>query len=379
MLKKLIYMLLAVLICIFIVACSEMSTNSDSMQYSTEQAVEHSVQMENPTDKQTTAIVVHIAINPELKIHVGSDGNVFDVECLNDDAKVINGKVSIIGKSCKYAIVLILNEAVQQSFLENDGEIKITVSVTEEIEKQLDTWNNEVISGVTQALEDNKLNAKISFNSQVMKVTKEENDVQNNHIPSENKDGDIPVDNSLKENAADGNTVIKDEDGTITVIDKLVLDQYGNIICPQYAGQTIVTTDENGDVWNITYDENGYEVAAFTEYTDGLGFQWRGIKEYLADGRSIVNTCHYINGEWEPRTLYHDNGILAKDVGVSGHGLTVTYYDKNGHPMEIYSVDNFDNPTHIIYNADGSFTVTTNKKDGTIEILHYDKNGNEKH
>ena len=95
MLKKLIYMLLAVLICIFIVACSEMSTNSDSMQYSTEQAVEHSVQMENPTDKQTTAIVVHIAINPELKIHVGSDGNVFDVECLNDDAKVINGKVSI--------------------------------------------------------------------------------------------------------------------------------------------------------------------------------------------------------------------------------------------------------------------------------------------
>jgi hypothetical protein len=81
--KKLIALFLAAALCFSLGACGGgTQTNSNGTQQGTENA-------------QTLAIVVHIVINPEFKIHINNNGNVFDVECLNEDAKAVNETVSI--------------------------------------------------------------------------------------------------------------------------------------------------------------------------------------------------------------------------------------------------------------------------------------------
>lgn len=239
--KKLIALFLAAVLCFSLGACGDgTQTNSNGAQQGAE----------NVTNEQTVA-VVHIVINPEFKIRINNYGNVFDVECLNDDAKAVNEKISITGVDCEDAIVLILQETVNQGFLKDGGKIDIIVAVAEEISNETDIWHETVMNGVTQVQAENKLNVAITFSFETMQPQREENSDQTDPVPPEN-----PENNALHETDANGNTVIETENGFVTV------DKNGNKVQEIY-------TAADGTVITQNYDENGDMVQAIHAAKDG--------------------------------------------------------------------------------------------------------------
>ena len=157
-------------------------------------------------------------------------------------------------------------------------------------------------------------------------------------------------------------------------------DANGVYYYPDFAGQSRVFIDENGDSWNNTYDAQGYIVESYREWTDPMGFVWRDYMETRPDGSRGAVTYHLWNGNWEPKVMYHPNGVVSKEVlGQSGHGLSVGYYNTDGALTDVYGWDNFDCPNHLVYNADGSYVCYTTEPDGSVSTAYYDANGNEIH
>jgi hypothetical protein len=102
--------------------------------------------------------------------------------------------------------------------------------------------------------------------------------------------------------------------------------------------------------------------------------------ETRPDGSRGAVTYHLWNGNWEPKVMYHPNGVVSKEVlGQSGHGLSVGYYNTDGALTDVYGWDNFDRATHLVYNADGSYVCYTTEPDGSVSTAYYDANGNEIH
>lgn len=368
MLKKIFSVLLAVVVCISFAACSEKPTDSDG----TQQVID-----------QNAAVVVHISINPEFKIHIGNDGNVFAVECLNADAKAVYGKVNVIGKPCTDAVTLVLNETVQQGFLKDDGEIRLAVFVAEEIANQLDAWNNAVMTCVTQVLENNTLDASVSFESRVTKDPAAESSNLNQSAPSGNSDNDVSADHSatvpdangntsIKD--ADGNTIVKGEDGTITVVDengKMVqvirveytgevvtqnYDENGNFVSEErgtpgklewFAGETIVHTNGSGDKVTMTFGENGQLQFCRTDFADGSAVE----RQYYEDGT--------LQQEYDLRA---DSTYVDISYDTAGNRLTENAKYDDGSVWE------------LTYQPDGSYCGYTYYPDGSVWYNEWDAN-----
>lgn len=420
LMKKLIALLMAAVLCLSLGACgSETQAGSNGAQQ----------EAGNSTNKQAVAIVVHIVINPEFNIHVGNDGNVFDVECLNEDAKAVSDKVSVTGKSCEDAIILILQETVDQGFLKDRGEIEITVSVAEEISNQMDTWNETVMNSVTQVLAGNDLNAHISFGSQIMEPQKEENSNPSDPIPPENKDEDISDDNGSSETDANGNTIIQSEKGFIT-IDKngnKVLEVYtaddgtvitlnygenGTIVHATYASKdgTAVTqdydedgnmiqeirTENDGTVITWNYDENGkvafqrneYADGSWSEYTYKDGVPVKEISEFI-DGSSTIRqeTEFYENGNRKlaytynqgdssySEVMYYENGIKSYEYNfINESQYTERSYYADGNKKTDKSMDADGTIWDLTYNPDGSHYGYTYYPDGSVWYNEWDAN-----
>ena len=437
--NKVLKMILTIFMCFSLVACG------------------------NDSSETKGEIIVHITINPEFKIYINDDDKVYNVEYLNNDAKTIGNSIHVIGKTCEEAITLLLNETYQQGYLKQGNDIMITVTVSDNISNQMDTWNKKVSDGFSKALSQNNINAEIIFNSQVNNNSNL-NTNSNNTIVDDNgtisvfdKDGNLvqvtSTDNNgnvlvqdydsngkvIKETITqldgtiitiDGNgnmihQVIVRPDGTVIEIDEngnesypnfanqtikstdnegniiettyddkgriyeqittfkdgtvMKLDKKGKITYPNRANQTIKETDDSGNDIYKTYDQDGYIQFLYYEYKDGFGFDWRVETDYTK--ADVVQVKYYrSNGQWEPATKYHSNGVVLKEVaGVSSHGLTINYYNEKGQLTEIHSVDNYNNPTRIVYNSDGSYTCYTTNKDGSIQTVYFDKNGNEIH
>ena len=158
------------------------------------------------------------------------------------------------------------------------------------------------------------------------------------------------------------------------------VDANGVYYYPDYAGQSRVFVDEMGESWNNTYDAQGYLVESYREWTDSMGFVWRDYMEQRHDGTFGAVTYHFWNGNWEPKVMYHPNGVVSKEVlGQSGHGLSVGYYDINGMLTDVYGWDNFNLFNHLVYSADGSYACHTTNADGSVSTFYYDANGNEIH
>lgn len=158
------------------------------------------------------------------------------------------------------------------------------------------------------------------------------------------------------------------------------LDANGVYYYPDYAGKSRVFIDENGDSWNNTYDAQGYIVESYREWTDPMGFVWRDYMETLPDGSRGAVTYHLWNGAWEPKVMYHPNGLVSKEVlGQSGHGLSVGYYNTSGVLTDVYGWDNYDRPTHLVYSADGSYVCYVTEPDGSVSTYYFDASGNEIH
>lgn len=356
MIKKIINNLLVILLCISLVGCSNKSINNSNSQQ----------------DIEPGTVVVHIVINPEFKIHIGNDGNVFYVECLNKDAKSINDKVNVIGEPCKDAIILILNETVQQKLLKDGGRIEVNVFVAEDIANQLDTWNNMVMNGVMQVLTDHKLNADISFGSDMM--GNHENSNTNNDNQQGNTDNNPSKDNNTTKTDEYGNTNVKGEDGSITVIDKngkmikvIFVDYNGENVTQNFdenenfayeeraplgkaelfAGETIIHTNDSGDKTTITFGQNGQLQLHRQEFSDG----------------SITEHSYYEDGSLQRE---YDLRVDSTYVDIS--------YDINGNRAKENAKYDDGSEWELTYNPDGSYYGYTYYPDGSIWYNEWDAN-----
>ncbi len=383
--KKLLATLLAAVLCLSLAACGG-ETQSEQQE-----AVSSS-------DVQTAAAIINISINPEFGIHVGNDGNVIAVECLNADAKAVNDKVSVIGKPCKDAIVLILQETVNQGFLKNGGEIKISVTVDDDISNQLDTWNNTVMDSVTQVLANNKLNADISFSSDSVNIGSEESAAP-----------PLPSGMVLSSTDANGNMIVETDVGYI------IIDKNGKKIEEVYTaaeGAVITLTfDENekliqavhamndGTAITESYDKNGAKVREVLNRNDGV----ITTRDYDGNGNITFQRNDFVNGSWTEETF--DNGVLMKEVkgipdGASTQCIETEYYangnikssldyypGRNSPYFEVryyesgvksyeYSVVGDSQYTEITYNEKGNrLTEKFREADGTRWELTYNQDG----
>ncbi len=391
--KKLIALFLAAVLCFSLGACGGgTQTNSNGTQQGPE----------NVTNKQIVA-VVHIVINPEVKIRINNNGNVVDVECLNDDAKAVNEKISIAGVACEDAIVLILQETVNQGFLKDGGKIDITVSLAEEMSNETDIWNETIMDGVTQVQADNNLNIAIAFRFETMQPQKEENSDQTDPASQEN-----PENNASHETDANGNTVIETENGVVTI------DKNGNKVQEIYTAEdgTVITQnyDENGDLSQVIhaakdgsvvvqdYNEAGNIAQEKQTFSDGAVI----IYIYDADGTLSFQREDRADGSWSEYT--YKNGLPVKEIGEFFDGSATirqeTEFYENGNRKSAYTYNHSDSSySEVRYYENGiksyeytfiddvqyterSYYADGNKKtdkfveaDGTIWDLTYNPDG----
>lgn len=413
--KKLIALFLAAVLCFSLGACGGGSqTNSNGTQQGTE----------NTTNEQAVAIVVHIVINPEFKIHINKNGNVVYVECLNEDAKAVNEKVSVAGVACEDAIVFILQETVDQGFLKDGGKIDIIVSVVEDISNETDIWHETVMNGVTQVLAKNKLNAEIAFGFEIMESQAEENSDQTDPVPPENPEND-----ASSETDTNGNTVIETEIGFVTVdkngnkvqeiytaADGTVItqnyDEKGNLVQAIHVAKdgAVVTQDYNeagniaqeiqalsdGTVITWNYDESGSLFFQREEHADGSWSEYtykdelpvKEISEFF-DGSATIHqeTEFYENGNRKSaytynhsessysEVRYYENGIRSYEYTfIDDSQYTERSYYADGNKKTDKSIEADGTIWDLTYNPDGSHYGYTHYPDGSVWYNEWDAN-----
>lgn len=383
--KKLFVFLLAVVLCFALCACGgRTETDSDTQQ---------AIQAES-TGTERPVVVVGIAINPEFNIHVGNDGNVIALDCLNADAKSVSDKVSVIGKPCKDAIVEILQETVNQGFLKDGGEIKISVTVDEEISDQLDTWNDTVMDSVTQVLTANNINAEISFSSDNMETE------------NEGSIAPLPPGLVLSSTDANGNMIIETDRGFITLdkngkrIEEVYTADDGTVITLKYdenekmieavhaqTGGTVITEsyDKNG---NITFQRNEFTDGSWTEQTFENGSLTKEIREnpggknplrteteYYTNGNIKSSYTYYYSDSSYCDVKYNENGTKSYEYNyVNSSKYTERTYDGNGNLLTDNSMDSDGTGWEITYNPDGSHYGYTYYPDGSVWYNEWDSN-----
>lgn len=395
--KKLIALFLAAVLCFSLGACGGNEPQNDTN--GTQQETEQGVQTDNSTNEQTAAIVVHIAINPELKIYVDDKGNVFGVECLNDDAKAVNNKVSVIGKNCKDAIVLILNEMLVQGFLENNAKMEVTVLFAEEMADQTHVWMETVENGVMEVLAENNISTELVFDNRIIESQTQEGGGTNEQASSVNTENDdsetLPV-----ETDANGNTIHREESGTISVVDKdgkvlQITDPDGIIVNFNYDGTGNLLSEEiiepNGVITVRMYDSNG----KFTteEITDPDGNVV--IRKYDEAGKVVseekigitVSYTYHSNGsiaseiELHDSTgdryerYYYENGTMSREYNLFADSTySDTYYDESGKPTRV-KWDWGDGAEDRTYNPDGTSYAYSYAPNGDVFYYEFDANG----
>lgn len=392
--KKLLALLLVAVMCLSLVACggetlntSETPNSNDNS--STQQETVQGIQTDNSTNERTAAIVVHIAINPELKIHVDDEGNVIEVECLNDDAKAVNNKVSVIGKNCKDAIMLLLNEMLVQGFLENNAKIDVMVLFAEEMADQMHFWMEAVENGVTEVLAENNISAELVFDNRIIESQTQEGGGTNEQTSSMNTEDDasetLPV-----ETDADGNTIHREESGRISILDKdgkvlQINDPDGIIVNFNYDGTGNLASEEiiepNGLITVRMYDSNGRFVTE--EVTDPNG----NVVIWKYDEGVIISYSYHNNGsiasEIEQHNstgdryerYYYENGTISREYLLFADSTySDTFYDESGNRTRV-KWDWGDGAEDRTFNPDGTSYAYFYAPNGDVFYYEFDANG----
>ncbi len=103
-------------------------THSESMATTTE--VTHSESMATTAVASKDSVHVNkinITINPEINIITDDDGNVVEIEYLNDDAKDAYGSLDLIDMPVGEATELIVEAATEHGYLENGKPVTVTL------------------------------------------------------------------------------------------------------------------------------------------------------------------------------------------------------------------------------------------------------------
>lgn len=147
---------------VFVMACEKSSVDSSTNASS---AIETSQTTENSTDTQattsseiTTATTenkavhvnkINITINPEANIVTDDEGNVVEIEFLNEDAKTAYGDLEVEGKPVGEVAELMVEAAAEHEFLKDGKPVTVTLIDTNiEGQAMLDELN--AVKGATQ-------------------------------------------------------------------------------------------------------------------------------------------------------------------------------------------------------------------------------------
>ena len=268
--KKFFALLMAAAMCFLLVACGSSQLAADG------------------------TVVVHITINPEFKLHLDNNGNVVQVDALNDDAKAVNDAIQLTGKSCENAITALLNETIRQGFLRDGGEVTVTVEISDNISNQLDKWQKTVMDGVTQALSANTINANISFGAEVIHApnTPPQNDPAGQGTQAGQANPTIDANGNVVTIDADGNTRMESPDGSVSVLR------------PDGTPVLLIFTEADGTRVTQHHDSNSVIIQDIFEYPDGS----------------------------QLTRFFYSNGALMREVHTDRNGVETTQeYDSSGH------------------------------------------------
>ena len=336
-------------------------------------------------DEQMAALVVHIEINPKVEILVGEDGAVQDAVGLNEDATALLQNLDIKGKSCEEATYMVVNEAVEQGFLKENGKLQLMVAFSPNMAAQMDRWMDLVQKSVIHVLETHNMGAQLVFDSIVIE-------------PLENgQEGSSTIDNTAEEvvetapeeTDSNGNTIVRQEDGTVLVLDKdgkvlQMTEPDGIVTKMNYDGSGKLAFQEQhlpeGVVAIHRYDENG--ILTSTEINDLTG--WQVSMYYDTSGNLVLKEM----SDQSYAYTYYSNGAIATEIEKQANGFTrERHYYENGIVSREYELwddgtyrDNyFDQNGNITQanfkNGVGGVEERTFRPDGTSYGYYYDPSG----
>lgn len=351
--------------------------------------------------------LVHVTINPELKLSLNEEEQVVAIEYLNQDAEDICSELELLGQPYETVLHEIVGRAVQQGYVENEGLIHIEIDTTnaELTQQALDQLVRESIDAVEVVAQETGIIIGIDAT-----IGESASNLPAGEDPGQHENKEWPI--VEEERDANGNVIkrtITDEEGTVFAyeytadgheISCVEHQPDGNVIVHYtrvYHGTdplTYTETNEAGETYEITCDTDGNPVlkrgnAPGGEYveewlwgelvtrrrttdTDGNVFdaEYSGdvmVKETVTSTDGSVEISNYQDGVIVDKTreitledgtyfktdYRYEDGVLTEEITRSSNGsIDITRYT-NG-------VMVFD-----------SYEYT----DGTYEKIYYNENG----
>jgi len=127
---KKIILLLAILLCLSLIACQAQKDPATAGETVTE--LPDNDGDGNPDTPEKTAAVIYISINPEIALFIDESERVIAVEFLNEDAKAAYGDLKLGGIPYQESTGLIIETAIEKNYLKADGEVTVEVSALSE-------------------------------------------------------------------------------------------------------------------------------------------------------------------------------------------------------------------------------------------------------
>lgn len=330
---------LSVLLC----GCSD-SASDDSKGNTFNQGIKS----QQDSNKNTSAVILQITINPVFTIHLDDEDNVSQIICVNDDADKLFADMDVVGMTYQKAMPVILNKAYEMEFITTDStEITMEIIVQGEMnEAQMEKLSISLKKPITEFQEEKEL---------VLEVTDAD-------ILEGIKVVTSPYGNGYYHGYYDSNdTLIKE-----------IYDYDDVYICKEYDtnGVCIMHMENNAtNYFEQYYDKDGNTTKEILiDYRDGS----RNESTYYKNGSTKSLIQDFTDGGHHEH-YYYENGNLQKFI--NDRGYEEQYYENGnmksliqdlpeGH-VEQFFYENGNMQKHIVDGVDGTH----------YEVL-YDENGN---
>ena len=330
--KRIIFFLTALLMCLCLAACGQKEPAA-------------------PSGPQLPAVegceaVLRVQFNPEFELYLDAEGRVLQVNCLNSDAQNAFADCDVAGMEIGAALDILLTAAWEQEYLTDERTVTITpVAVAENSAVQT------AIDAIPQTVETIRTDLGGSFGITV-------NDAVIASAANTVDSGEYTV----KEGKEDGFKVVKyyRSDGTLAERHEF-RDGFTNIQIFHHDGRLVDARciKDDGSFEQTFYGING-KVVAFNHSNFG-----GTLTDFPVNGGTLVT--HYAEGK--STMLFRADGTLASHRTDSSKGVYWEYlYDANGMTTEKtyvfprgQSVTTYENgvPVHISSQEDGRISEIT--------------------
>lgn len=295
MIKKIISLLLATMLCLTLFACSQEPIQQEEVQQKVEQEVQEEVIEEDVIEDEPVeeiveevipepeypfpvmddvtfqesirdmAVIVNLSVNPELEIFVNDNEMIIGVSCMNEDAKAIFGsEFFLVENHYSAGLTSILDVINSNGYINNQSEIHITVNEINSVDaERFAVLSDEAVNNF-MASSNQSVDVNIGYNPI------EKAPATNDNQPSVN--GNVTVETTPDATV----TTTYNDDGT-----KKVETEFNN------GYSQVAVYDENGqELSKEEYDPEGNLRARHT-YDPGTDTI---IREELDPAGNVMNT-----------------------------------------------------------------------------------------